>query len=95
LKKGQSIYGQDYGFSVDPTTLVQTSIDKTNKKIYVKELLYQTKPTTTDIATINKRFCDNSLIVADSAEPRLIHELRSRGVKETIKGAGSVSAGML
>jgi phage terminase large subunit len=62
---GQSIYGQDYGFSVDPTTLVQTSIDKTNKKIYVKELLYQTKPTTTDIATINKRFCDNSLIVAD------------------------------
>jgi sialic acid synthase SpsE len=62
---GQSIYGQDYGFSVDPTTF-QTSIDKTNKKIYVKELLYQTKLTTTDIATINKRFCDNSLIVADS-----------------------------
>jgi phage terminase large subunit len=29
-------------------------------------------------------------------EPRLIHELRSRGnnVKETIKGAGSVSAGI-
>jgi phage terminase large subunit len=57
-------------------------------------LLYQTKPTTTDIATINKRFCDNSLIVADSAEPRLIH-IRSRGnnVKETIKGA-LVSAGI-
>lgn len=93
---GQSIYGQDYGFSIDPTTLIQTSIDKTNKRIYVKELLYQTKLTTTEIATINERFCGTKLIVADSAEPRLIHELRSRGnnVKETIKGPGSVSAGI-
>lgn len=92
----QSVYGQDYGFSVDPTTLIQTSIDKPNKRIYVKELLYQTKLTTTEIAIINQRYCDNSLIVADSAEPRLIHELRSRGnnVRETIKGAGSVSAGI-
>jgi phage terminase large subunit len=93
---GQSIYGQDYGFSIDPTTLIQTSIDKTNKRIYVKELLYQTKLTTTEIAIINARYCDNRLIVADSAEPRLIHELRSRGnnVRETIKGPGSVSAGI-
>lgn len=92
----QSIYGQDYGFSVDPTTLIQTSIDKPNKRIYVKELLYQTKLTTTEISVINQRYCDNRLIVADSAEPRLIHELRSRGnnVRETIKGAGSVSAGI-
>lgn len=92
----QSVYGQDYGFSVDPTTLIQTSIDKPNKKIYVKELLYQTKLTTTEIAVINHRYCENSLIVADSAEPRLIHELRSRGnnVKETVKGPGSVSAGI-
>lgn len=92
----QSIYGQDYGFSVDPTTLIQTSIDKPNKRIYVKELLYQTKLTTTEISIINQRYCDNRLIVADSAEPRLIHELRSRGnnVRETIKGAGSVSAGI-
>lgn len=93
---GQSIYGQDYGFSVDPTTLIQTSIDKPNKRIYVKELLYQTKLTTTEISVINQRYCDNRLIVADSAEPRLIHELRSRGnnVRETIKGPGSVSAGI-
>jgi phage terminase large subunit len=92
----QSIYGQDYGFSIDPTTLIQTSIDKTNKRIYVKELLYQTKLTTTEISIINARYCDNRLIVADSAEPRLIHELRSRGnnVRETIKGPGSVSAGI-
>ncbi len=25
------VYGQDYGFSADPTTLVKTNIDKANK----------------------------------------------------------------
>ena len=91
-----SIFGQDFGFSIDPTTLVQTSIDKANKRIYIKELVYKAKLTTSEIFTLNERYCDNQLIIADSAEPRLIHELRIRGnnIKETIKGAGSVSAGL-
>jgi phage terminase large subunit len=91
-----SIYGQDFGFSIDPTTLIQTSIDKTNKRIYVKELVYKSKLTTSEIFELNQRYCDNQLIIADSAEPRLIHELRIRGnnIKETIKGAGSVTAGL-
>ena len=91
-----SIFGQDFGFSIDPTTLIQTSIDKANKRIYIKELVYKAKLTTSEIFTLNERYCDNQLIIADSAEPRLIHELRIRGnnIKETIKGAGSVSAGL-
>jgi len=91
-----SIYGQDFGFSIDPTTLVQTSIDKANKRIYIKELVYKAKLTTSEIFELNQRYCDNQLIIADSAEPRLIHELRIRGnnIKETIKGPGSVSAGL-
>jgi len=91
-----SIYGQDFGFSIDPTTLIQTSIDKTNKRIYVKELVYKSKLTTSEIFELNQRYCANSLIIADSAEPRLIHELRIRGnnIKETIKGPGSVTAGL-
>jgi len=91
-----SIFGQDFGFSIDPTTLIQTSIDKTNKRIYIKELVYKAKLTTSEIFELNQRYCDNQLIIADSAEPRLIHELRIRGnnIKETIKGAGSVSAGL-
>jgi phage terminase large subunit len=91
-----SIYGQDFGFSIDPTTLIQTSIDKTNKRIYVKELVYKSKLTTSEIFELNQRYCDNQLIIADSAEPRLIHELRIRGnnIKETIKGPGSVTAGL-
>jgi phage terminase large subunit len=78
------IFGQDFGFSIDPTTLVKISIDKSNKKIYAKEYLYKTNLTTTDIYTENIRYCNRSLIVADSAEPRLISELKSRGLN--IKG---------
>jgi phage terminase large subunit len=96
IEVNPSIYGQDFGFSIDPTTLVQTSIDKSNKRIYIKELVYKAKLTTTEIFELNQRYCDNKLIIADSAEPRLIHELRVRGnnIKETIKGPGSVSAGL-
>jgi len=82
---GNSIYGQDFGFSVDPTTLVQVSIDKTNKRIYANELLYKSGLNTTEIYKENYRYCGNrNLIIADSAEPRLIAELRQRGLN--IKG---------
>ena len=91
-----SVYGQDYGFSNDPTTLVQTSIDKKNKRIYLKEHLYQTNLTTSQIAEINNKICGNSLIVSDCAEPRLIAELKSKknNIVEAIKGQGSVTYGI-
>lgn len=74
-------FGQDFGFSIDPTTLIQTSIDKSNKKIYAKELIYKPSLTTTDIYNENIRYTSrNGLIVADSAEPRLIQELKTRGL---------------
>lgn len=92
----QTSFGQDYGFSIDPTTLVEVAIDRKQKKIYLKEHLYKPKLTTSEIAHINKTICGNKLIVADSAEPRLISELQKHGcrVVGTTKGAGSVSAGI-
>ena len=92
----QTSFGQDYGFSIDPTTLVEVAIDKKQKKIYLKEHLYKPKLTTSEIAHINKTICGNKLIVADSAEPRLIDELVKMGCRVigTTKGAGSISAGI-
>jgi phage terminase large subunit len=81
----KSVYGQDFGFSIDPTTLIQVSVDKDRKQIYCKELLYKTGLTTSQIYDENNRYCGaNNLIIADSAEPRLISELQSRGLN--IKG---------
>ena len=81
---GTVIFGQDFGFSIDPTTLIKVSIDKSKKRIYAKEYLYKASLTTSDIYHENIRYCNRSLIVADSAEPRLIQELKSRGLN--IKG---------
>jgi phage terminase large subunit len=81
IEQNLTAYGQDFGFSVDPTTLVKVSIDKANKRIYAQELLYKPKLNTSEIYTENVRYCgQRGLIVADSAEPRLIEELRSRGL---------------
>lgn len=93
---GKSVFGQDFGFSVDPTTLVETNIDSTNKRIYLKLHYYKPSLTTTQIAELNNRIAKDSLIVADSAEPRLINELASKGnnILPTIKGQGSVTLGI-
>ena len=92
---GKNVFGQDYGFSNDPTTLVQTNIDKENKIIYVKLCFYQPKLTTSDIATLNTKFANRDLIVGDSAEPRLISELtRNNNIVAAIKGQGSITYGI-
>jgi len=92
----QTSFGQDYGFSIDPTTLVEIAIDRNKKTIYCKEHLYKPKLTTSEIAHINKTIAGNKLIVADSAEPRLIDELAKLGCRivGTTKGVGSISAGV-
>ena len=91
-----SVFGQDYGFSNDPTTLVQTSIDKDRKIIYLKQHIHHQGLTTSSIAKMNKDFANNSLIVGDGAEPRLIAELRSLGnnVVPAIKGPDSIVFGI-
>lgn len=92
---GKIVFGQDYGFSNDPSTLVKTSIDKDNKIIYVQLCFYQTKLTTSEIAILNKKFAGDNLIVGDSAEPRLINELsRDNKVVAAIKGQGSITYGI-
>jgi phage terminase large subunit len=81
------VFAQDYGFNIDPTTLVKIGIDKKHKLIYVKEYLYKPFLTTNDIYEINKAATNNyHTIIADNAEPRLISELESLGnVIEAVK----------
>lgn len=92
----QPIYGMDFGFSVDPTTLVATYIDKAQKLLYLKELIYQPKLTTSQIQSLALEYAGKGAIVADSAEPRLITELSSKGLNMIAaeKGQGSVTGGI-
>ena len=45
---------------------------------------------------MNRQHAQDSLIIADSAEPRLIAELKAKGlnIKEATKGQGSVTHGI-
>jgi phage terminase large subunit len=79
IDTGYTFYGQDYGFSIDPTTLIRVSIDRHNKELYAQELMYKPNLTTAEIARENLRLAGRNLIIADSAEPRLISELKSAG----------------
>ena len=88
-------YGMDFGYSNDPTTLV--SVYSLEHNLFIKEHLYRTQMTTQDINIFLKE--QNLLsnpIYADSAEPRLIAELRRMGhnIFASLKGKDSVNAGI-
>jgi phage terminase large subunit len=93
---GTSVWGQDYGFASDENTLVETNIDTSNKIIYLKECFYLKALTTSQIAELNSRHAKGGLIIGDSAEPRLLHELKAKGcnVRASIKGQGSITYGI-
>ncbi len=88
-------YGMDFGYTNDPSTLVSVYIKE--HKLYVKEHLYRTGMTTTDIHNLLKsENLEKRPIYADSAEPRLISELRRMGhnIFPSLKGRDSVNAGI-
>lgn len=92
-------YGQDYGFSVDPTTLVKIAVNRQKMLVYVDECFYNGHGMGTDeIYQANKAHITHSrdLIIGDSAEDRLIEELRRKGlnIKPAKKGPGSIREGI-
>ena len=95
-KVGVSVFGQDYGFAADSSTLVETNIDSNNKIIYLKECFYLKGLTTSQIAMLNLKHAKTNLIIGDSAEPRLIAEVKAKGcnLKKAIKGQGSITYGI-
>ena len=96
IQTENTCYGQDFGFSEDLTTLVKVSIDKQARKMWVKEIYGKTAMKTTDIALLNKRECGMDLIICDNSEPRLIRELKDRGlnIRPTVKRKGSILSGI-
>ena len=88
--------GMDYGFTNDPTTLVE--VWKDNDSIYLNELLYERNLTNQDIADkLSEYGVDRYIeIIADSAEPKSIEEIRRMGfnIKPAQKGPDSILNGI-
>ena len=80
--------GLDFGFTNDPTALVETYVEGDN--MYVKELLYRTGLTNQDIGNELKRLQldRRDEVWCDSAEPKSIEEIHRMGwnTKKTFKG---------
>jgi phage terminase large subunit len=88
-------YGLDFGFSNDPTTIVE--VRRKNDRLYVHELLFRKGLTNQDIfEEIKKLGLQEEIIICDSAEPKSIEELRRLGAycKPSQKGKGSVLNGI-
>ena len=90
----QTSCGMDFGFSVDPDTLTEVAIDKSKMKIYVKEHIYQNAIKTHELAPMILSKVGNKLIIADSAEPRLIEDLRHLGVNVQAVKKGTIESGI-
>jgi phage terminase large subunit len=92
------VYGLDFGFSNDPDSLIKVAVDKKRKIIYASEVLYKTGNSTDQLIDIlNNRLNPlKSVVVADSADPRTINDIRQRGLNiyPAKKGADSVRNGI-
>ena len=85
-------YGMDFGFTNDPSTLI--AVYRYNGELYLNELIYQTKLTNSDLIARLKELnvTSQQMIVADSAEPKSIEDLRraSFRIEGAKKGADSI-----
>ena len=89
--------GMDFGFTNDPTTLVEVWKDGRDG-IYLNELIYEQGLTNGDIAALLGQYGVDKYIeiIADSAEPKSIEEIRRFGfnIKPAHKGPDSVNNGI-
>ncbi len=85
--------GIDFGYTNDPTAIVEAAFHDSN--IYLDEICYRTKMLTSDIIRELKPYSHHK-VIAESADPRLIQEIRNAGINihPVVKGDGSVMEGI-
>lgn len=93
-----SHFGLDFGYTNDPTAFIALLVDKVKFEIYVFDEIYKKAMTNKDIySEINYKGYSKEKIIADSAEPKSIEELRRLGLKRiraARKGPDSILFGI-
>jgi phage terminase large subunit len=88
--------GVDWGYGVDPLAFMRLHYDKTRRKIYIFDEYYGQKISNRQFAewVLAKKYND-TMIYADSAEPKSVAEVLSYGIRciGAKKGSGSVEYG--
>jgi phage terminase large subunit len=76
---------------------VRVAVDKSKQLLYIDELFALPGLSTAKIAELNRFHAGESLIIGDSAEDRLIAELKHEhkiNIRPAEKGPGSITAGI-
>lgn len=89
-------YGLDFGFAVDPLAFNAMHYNAKHEDLYIFDELYQQKLTNKRAAEMIKQKYNSCRIIADSAEPKSIVEMRgfSLNITGARKGPDSVEHGM-
>ncbi|MBQ3575057.1 MAG: PBSX family phage terminase large subunit [Clostridia bacterium] len=92
----RSLNGLDFGFAVDPDAFIRVFYDAGPRRLFVAEEFFGVRTPAQRLAEEVKKRAGNETVHCDSADPRMIHELRSRGLQAVgvKKGAGSVREGI-
>lgn len=91
------VQGLDFGYTNDPSAFVQSYIDTKNKKLYVYDGFYKKGMSNEAIAAKMKALLvHRHKTTGDSAEPKSIDSLSSKGIriKGAMKGADSIRSGI-
>lgn len=95
LNAERTYSGLDFGFAVDPDAFVKAAYDPAQRKIWLLDEFCRARtPCETLAEEIRSRA--EGVVRCDSADPRMIFQLRELGVNAVgvKKGPGSVSSGM-
>ena len=89
-------YGLDFGFAVDPLAFVAMRYDAKHEDLYIFDEIYQQKLTNSNAAQLILRKIGSQHIMADSAEPKSIAEMKAAGlfISGAKKGPDSVDYGV-
>ncbi len=94
----RALFGLDFGYTNDPVGFVALLLDEENKEIFIFDEHYQKAMINPDIAEMLKsKGYAKERIIADSAEPKSIAELRKLGIPRitaALKGPDSVRHGI-
>jgi phage terminase large subunit len=94
--QSQYVYGMDFGYSNDPTTLVR--VLRHADRLYGQELIYQTGMSNEAIVRKLEALGipKHARIIADSADPKAIDHIRNAGynIRGAAKGPDSVKFGI-
>lgn len=91
------VQGLDFGYTNDPTAFNETYIDTKNKKLIVYDGFYKKGMSNSDISNeLKKKEAHRHMTTCDSAEPKSIASLKSKGcrVESAKKGKDSVNNGI-